>query len=180
MFANDYEWFIYGGLYQDTDEYNPPAADSVAAYEVYASGPPKQFDPGYILDTLPSGITRYITDGASVSVPSENLGFYFGGLRSASFGPIYYLPGNDTLNADTESTTLIQLNMTVQQKEEWTNYSLPSTVPGRANAEIVWVPVSEQGILVAIGGVINPSYANINQSDNAADTAESVRIPLNF
>jgi hypothetical protein len=176
MFANDYEWFTYGGLLSVTDAYPTPAENAVAAYEAFAYGPPKQFGQGYILEQLPSGITRYVTDGAAVSVPSENLGFYFSGLRSETFGPIYFDPGsaNASLNADTVSTTLIELNMAVQQKETWTNYTLPTSVPGRANAEIVWVPVSKQGILVAIGGVIYPAYANVNQTDNAAQTAESV------
>jgi hypothetical protein len=176
MFANDFEWFTYGGLLSLTDAYPTPAENSVAAYEAFASGPPKQFSSGYILEQLPDGITRYVTDGAAVSVPSENLGFFFSGLRSDTFGPVYFDPGsaNASLNADTVSETLIELDMAIQQKETWKNYTLPTTVPGRANAEIVWVPVSKQGILVAIGGVIYPSYANVNQTDNAAQTAESV------
>ncbi|RDW91032.1 hypothetical protein BP5796_02197 [Coleophoma crateriformis] len=180
MFANDYEWWTYGGLLQLTDAYDAPASDSVAAYQVYSSPNAKQFQQGFVLKRLPSGISRYITDGASVSVPSENLGFYFSGLQAENFGPIYYLPGtqNGSENADIESETLIQLNMTSQQQEVWSNFTLPSSVPPRANAEIVWVPVSEQGILVAIGGVINPSYANINQTDNAANAAASVSDPF--
>ncbi|RDW58120.1 kelch repeat protein [Coleophoma cylindrospora] len=182
MFANDYEWWTYGGLLQLTDAYDAPASDSVAAYQVYSSPNAKQFQQGFVLKRLPSGISRYITDGASVSVPSENLGFYFSGLQAENFGPIYYLPGtqNSSENADVESETLIQLNMTSQQQEVWSNFTLPSSVPPRANAEIVWVPVSEQGILVAVGGVINPSYANINQTNNAANAAASQRISPTF
>jgi hypothetical protein len=174
MFANDFEWFTYGGVLDLTDAFNPPAADSVAAYEVYASGPPKTFEQGYILDQLPDDISRYVTDGAGVSIPSENLGFYFGGLRSASWGPIYYLPANESLNPDQQSLTLIELNMTVQQQETWNNFTLPTEVPGRASAEIVWVPVSEHGILVALGGVIYPAYDNITQQNNASANAASV------
>lgn len=177
MLANDYEWFTYGGVLDLTDAYNPPAGDAVAAYEVYASGPPKNFEAGYILDQLPDDINRYVTDGAGVSIPSENLGYYFGGLRSASWGPIYYLPGaaNESLNADQLSLTMIELDMSVQLKEKWNNYTL-TEVPGRASAEIVWLPVSKQGILVAIGGVIFPAYDNINQTNNASATAASVSL----
>ncbi|KAH7391537.1 hypothetical protein BKA64DRAFT_107644 [Cadophora sp. MPI-SDFR-AT-0126] len=175
MFANDYEWYTYGGELRTTDQFKAPAGNAVAAYQVYPSGPPKEFNKGYILDTLPDGITRYVTDGAAVSVPSENLGYYFAGLRSASFGPIFYLPGprNQSVNADQLSTTLIEINMAKQGGETWKNSTLPTTVPGRANPEIVWVPVSEKGILVAIGGVIFPSYANVNQTNNASATAQS-------
>jgi hypothetical protein len=177
MFANDYEWLTYGGLLAITDTYKPPAGDAIAAYEVYASGPSEKFQPGYILDQLPEGTTRYVTDGAAVSVPSENLGFYFGGLRAASSGPIYYLPSpvNETLNGDQLSLTLIELDMAIEQQQTWKNHTLPSEIPGRASAEIVWVPVSKKGILVAIGGVIYPAYANVNQKNNASANAASVR-----
>jgi len=179
MFANDYEWITYGGLLSSTDAYSPPSDDEVAQYNQYAYGPPKQFENGFVLEYLPSGLTRYITDGAAVSVPSENLGFYFGGLRSATFGDIYYDPGaaNASLNADSLSETLIKVDMSDQENSVWHNYTLPTSVPGRANAEIVWIPVSKQGILVAIGGVIFPSYANVNQTDNPAQTLESVCLP---
>ncbi|KAL5318176.1 hypothetical protein ACEPPN_013235 [Leptodophora sp. 'Broadleaf-Isolate-01'] len=175
MFANDYEWYTYGGQLRTTDAFKAPAGNAVAAYQVYPSGPPKAFNKGYILDTLPDGITRYVTDGGAVSVPSENLGFYFGGLRAASFGPIFYLPGprNQSVNPDQLSTTLIEIDMAKQGGETWKNSTLPTSVPGRANPELVWVPVSEQGILVAIGGVIFPSYANVNQTNNASATAQS-------
>lgn len=174
MFANDYEWMTFGGLPEITDSYNPQPSSSVAAYDAYPQGV-KQFTEGYILDSLPDGMNRYVTDGASVSIPSENLGFYFGGMRSASWGPIYYLPGssNESLNADQLSLTLIEVDMSVQYKEQWYNYTLPDAVPGRADAELVWVPVSKQGVLVAIGGVIFPSYMNPNQTNNASATALS-------
>jgi hypothetical protein len=174
MMANDFEWFTYGGLLTETGAFTPPPADSVASYEQFASGPPKQFEQGYILDSLPSDITRYVTYGAGVSVPSENLGFYFGGLRAAEFGPIYLFPANESVNADVLSSNMIQLDMSVQQQETWNNFSLPSAAPGRASAELVWVPVSERGVLVAIGGVINPVFANINQTNTAAENTVSV------
>jgi hypothetical protein len=67
--------------------------------------------------------------------------FYFGGFRAANFGEILYDSSNET--ADVESTTLIQLNMT-QDSAIWLNTSLPSSVPPRANAEIIWVPFSNR------------------------------------
>ncbi|KAJ5051966.1 uncharacterized protein L3040_001727 [Drepanopeziza brunnea f. sp. 'multigermtubi'] len=175
MFANDYEWFTYGGELALTDAFKAPSSNAVAAYQVYPSGPPKSFNKGYILNTLDSGITRYVTEGAAVSVPSENLGYYFGGLRSASWGPIFNLPGprNQSVNADQLSSTMIGIDMTTQGKETWKNTTLPTTVPGRASAELVWVPVSEKGILVAIGGVLYPAYANVNQTNNASSTSIS-------
>lgn len=176
MFANDYEWFTYGGLLQQTDAYTPPLADAVVAYEVYNGGPPRQFAASFILEYLPDNMTRYVTSGAGVSAPSENMGYYFAGLRAADWGPIYDAPGNETVNADVESLTLIQLNMTVQQHEVWNNHTLPPSVQGRANADLVWIPVSTHGVLIAIGGVIDPVFANVNQSLSASQTAASVSL----
>lgn len=177
MFANDFEWFTYGGLLADTNAYQNPDSQSVAVYEQYSSDPTRQFSPGYILDDLPTSMNRYVAYGAGVSVPSENLGFYFGGLRSSTWGEIVLGTSNETDNADVESLTLIELDMTVQQKEVWSNHTLPPIVPGRASAEIVWVPVSEQGVLVAIGGVINPVYDTLTLANNASDNAASVCSP---
>ncbi|KAG0649494.1 Kelch repeat-containing [Hyphodiscus hymeniophilus] len=177
MFANDFEWFTYGGLLADTLAFQNPDAQSVAVYEKYPQVSSRQFSPGYILDDLPTDMNRYIAFGAGVSVPSENLGFYFGGLRSSTWGDIVLGTSNETLNADVESLTLIELDMSVQQKEVWSNQTLPNSVPGRASAEIVWVPVSEQGVLVAMGGVIDPVFASIslanNDSTNKASEATS-------
>lgn len=174
MFVNDYEWFTYGGLLQKTDAFPTQDGDKVAAYQQYPTIP-KQFSPGYIIETLPDGITRYVTFGAAASAPSENLGFYFGGQRSSSWGEILQNPArNASLSADTSSLTMIQLDMTTQGSEKWSNVTLPSEAPGRASAELVWVPVSTKGILVAIGGATYPSYANLNRSNNATINAISV------
>ncbi|KAL3428465.1 kelch repeat protein [Phlyctema vagabunda] len=180
MFADDFEWYTYGGTLRLTDSMDPPSDQTVAKYEVYQSGAPRQFIRGYKVDDLPPELTRYVTAGAVASAPSENLGFYFSGLRAASHGQINYLPGNDSLNADVASTTLIQVNMTAQQDEVWSNLTLPSTVTPRASAEIVWVPVSAQGILVAIGGVINPSFAFLGQAGNDSSNAASADISPGF
>ncbi|TVY88458.1 Kelch repeat-containing protein [Lachnellula willkommii] len=172
MFANDYEWITYGGLLSKTDAFKDPAEDSVPAYQEYPQVQ-KQFSSGYTLGTTSTGTTRYVTNGAGVSVPSENLGFYMGGLRSPTSGPIYYQPINSSVAANVLSETLIQVDMSTEGQEIWTNNSLPTSVPGRANAELVWVPVSEKGVLVAVGGVIDPVFANINLTLNASDTADS-------
>ena len=177
MFSNDFEWFTYGGLLADTAANPNPDARSVAVYQKYAQVASRQFSAGYILEELPTSMNRYITYGAGVSVHSENLGFYFGGLRSSTWGEIVLGTSNESLNADVESLTLIELDMSVQQSEVWSNYSLPTSVPGRASAEIAWVPVSEQGILVAIGGVVDPVFASISLVNNNSINSASVGLP---
>src|ERR1700722_8944609 len=112
MFANDDEFYTYGGLLALTDAFKPPDSQSVMGYEAYWYGAAgKQFTPGFIEGALPTGVTRYVTYGGAVSVPSENKGFYFSGLRSATKGPIYFPSGNESVNADVVSDTLISLDM---------------------------------------------------------------------
>ena len=60
------------------------------------------------------------------------------------------------------------------QLESWSNYTLPAWIPSRASAEIVWIPVSERGILISLGGVVDPAYANVDQQNNASINAASV------
>lgn len=176
MFANDYDWITYGGLYKNTSAYSAQPENQIATYQRYPNGP-KTFASGFILEQLPTGMTRYVTNGASVSIPSEGLGFYFGGLRSASSGPIFKDPStsNIAVRANVQSTTLISVDLSNQGRETWSNDSLPTSVPGRANAELVWVPVGKRGVLVAIGGVIYPSFATAAQKNNASIEAQSVR-----
>lgn len=39
--------------------------------------------------------------------------------------------------------------------ETWTNDTMPSDILPRKSAELVWIPVGQQGMLVAIGGSVN-------------------------
>ncbi|KAI9651332.1 hypothetical protein NHQ30_001371 [Ciborinia camelliae] len=183
MFANDYEWYTYGGMLLFTDAFSSPDEDSAISFEVYSDGTPgKQFIKGFEQIRLPTNLTRYVTYGGAVSIPSENLGYYFSGYRAADFGEILDGPGvqNATYLANVTSQTLISVDMSSQTAPEWSNNSLPSTVPGRANPEIAWIPVSEQGVLVAVGGVIDPTYATINQANNASINAQSSRVSPGF
>jgi hypothetical protein len=74
---------------------------------------------------------------------------------------------------------MITVDMTNMGHFNFTNSTLPELVLGRANAEIVWVPVSPKGILVAIGGVINPdmifSQGGSIGGLTSSQIAESVR-----
>lgn len=140
------------GLIRLTASSDPPNADEVLRFENYLYGPEREsWEPGFQRSTLTDGVNRYVTGGASVSAPSENLGFYFSGMRGADWGPI---TEND-YSANTTSNRLITVDMSTMREEVWSNDTLPDKVPGRVNGELVWIPVSESGILVAIGGVIN-------------------------
>jgi hypothetical protein len=106
--------------------------------------------PSFIQNSLPDGLTRYITGGAAVSAPSENLGFYFSGVRGQNWGVIT----DDNKSANVTANTLITVNMPTMSNQTWSNNTLPDSIPGRINAELVWIPVSQSGVLIAIGGVL--------------------------
>lgn len=158
MLANDFEFFLYGGLLQYTDS-APHGGEEVYGYQLKPYGPEKLFQPDNARVELPKGMTRYVTYGGAANSPSENKAWYFGGAGSPTGGPIYFqmFPETDPTNA---SNFLITLDMTTQGSEKWSNDSLPPNIKSRNNAELVWVPVGEQGILVALGGVLFPINVN--------------------
>ncbi|CAK7206440.1 hypothetical protein SEUCBS139899_009234 [Sporothrix eucalyptigena] len=175
MLANDDEWFLYGGLLAPTDQYALPGANAAQLYQQYQYGAEKPaFRPGFINVDLPTNMTRYLAYGGAANAPSENKAWYFSGLHAPSFGPIYTVTGNDSTTAINVSNTLITVDMATQNSETWTNTTLDPSVSGRANPELVWVPVGAQGILVAIGGVIDPEWVTVTAtSENVAASEAS-------
>jgi hypothetical protein len=177
LLGNNDEFFLYGGLIQSTDAFSPPSGDQVGVYYKYQYGVSKPgFQTSFSSAQLPSGVNRYLAYGGAASAPSENKAWYFSGLQSPSGGPIYTVAGNASLEATNVSNTLITLDLGTQYSEKWSNTTLPSTVQGRANPELVWVPVGSQGILVALGGVVYPDFAD--GSFQSANATASVSIAL--
>ncbi|KAI2473096.1 hypothetical protein F4781DRAFT_262285 [Annulohypoxylon bovei var. microspora] len=169
LLANNDEFYLYGGTLKLTGEYSAPDGGSVLGYmksEYGENG--RAFLAGFRNEDLPDDMTRYVTFGAAAGAPSENRSWYFGGYRSASWGPIYD-PINSTYNPSSVSNTFITLDMTTQQQEVWKNVTLPNGTQSRAGPSMVWVPVGEQGILVVLGGVTYPNYDNQDgESQNVA------------
>ncbi|KAH7167771.1 hypothetical protein DER46DRAFT_297560 [Fusarium sp. MPI-SDFR-AT-0072] len=170
LLGNDAEFFLYGGdLLRNDDLYQAPDKDEVLGYQAYQYGPDKPtWRPSFVDDKLDKEVTRYVAYGGAANVPSENLAFYFSGLRSPTYGAFFT---NDPKNKATNvSDTLITLNMEEQLYENWTNTTLKGP-KGRANAEVVWVPVGKKGILVVLGGVVYPEWAG--RSGKSANETES-------
>ncbi|KAM3493764.1 hypothetical protein MY3957_003024 [Beauveria namnaoensis] len=162
ILANDAEFFLYGGaVFQDNELYDPPPSYETLKYEAYPYGPDKPlWKPGFSSRRLPDGITRYVAYGGAASAPSENKAWYFSGLTAPSRGPFFWnAAASPDVKASVPSDTLITLDMASQLTEKWTNSTLPSHIKGRANPEVVWVPVGEQGILVVLGGAVYPEWA---------------------
>lgn len=167
MLANDDEYFLYGGLSIKTDTSTDQDANEIREWQGYDYGVEKpQFAPGF-KTVQPTNLTRYLAYGGASNVPSENLAFYFSGMRAPDWGKVYYPSGDESLTASVVSDTLITVDMAVQDYETWSNVTIPSDIPGRANPELVWVPVGEKGILVALGGVVYPEFiTGYHASDN--------------
>ncbi|KAF7712869.1 Uncharacterized protein PECH_001977 [Penicillium ucsense] len=177
MFSNQNEFYLYGGMPRLTNSSDQPPADQILSFEGYQYGAYRNnWGPGWHSEKLSSNVTRYITNGAGVSVPSENIGFYFSGMRDANWGSITY----DQLNANMTANTMITVDMSKMGDAAWRNQSLPAEVPGRANAELVWVPVSDSGVLVAIGGVVNPAQFYPNTGLNTSQTETSQKVSPSF
>lgn len=184
MLSNDAEFFLFGGaMFRNQRLYESPDADHVDAYQAYQYGDEKSlWQPGFYDRELPDGMNRYIAYGGAASAPSENKAWYFSGLTSPTHGEIYTIlnPRNKTDWAQDVSNKLITLDMSKQNDERWTNKTLGNKIDGRANAEVVWVPVGEQGILVVLGGVTYPQWAGTEKSNVSDDEKKSVSLIINL
>lgn len=177
MLANDNEFFLYGGTILDNHEVGvPPDFDDILEYQAFQYGAEKElWDPGFYDRKLSDNVTRYIVYGGAANAPSEKKSWYFSGLTSPSRGPIYTNAGtNVTVAATKVSDTLITLDTASQLQENWTNTTLPDSVKGRANPEVVWVPVGKQGVLVVLGGVTYPEWAGTTRSHKSDNETASV------
>lgn len=181
MLANDAQFFLYGGAVTNNEAlYDDPDSDDRTSYQFYQYGPEKSiWEKGFDTGKLNNDVTRYVAYGAAVSAPSENKAWYFSGLTSPNHGPIFSNGKADMGNKAVEvSDRLITLDMETQFQEEWGNDTLRS-VKGRSNAEAVWVPVGEQGILVILGGVVYPDWAGekIAKSDDEDASVSVLSLP---
>ncbi|KAK0712214.1 hypothetical protein B0T21DRAFT_297528 [Apiosordaria backusii] len=171
LLYNDFQYFGYGGVEGITASQSDPPGTTVRGYRAFSSQV-DNFEPSFIDNVLGNGITRYVAYGGAASAPSENLAWHFSGLRSRTGGIIYDPERggmNDTIMPSQVSNVLITLNLEKEQRPEWTSKNLTGDVPGRANPELVWVPVGSKGILVALGGVVDPVFLSVNNTSADAD-----------
>lgn len=161
----------------DSDSSSTPADNTVLKYEAYQYGAYRSaWSPNWRQEDLTDNVTSYITNGAGASAPSEELAFYFSGMHAPGWNSFTWNGKEARETAD----TLITVDMSSMRDETWSNATLPDYIPGRANAELVWVPVSKSGVLVAVGGVISPVELWRTSKLNDSQTAESKRISPTF
>jgi hypothetical protein len=172
MFADYYQFYTYGGL-PSPEVFTLLPEDYVFRYVLFENSPGVvTLELGPIDTKLPSNINRYITDGAGVSIPSEDLGFYFGGMTNSD--KVNYDGGT----AQKPSDTLVKVNMSTAEPT-WSHTELPASILSRADAQLVWIPVSESGLLIALGGVINPESLFF-EALNSSQVSDSEAISPSF
>jgi len=177
MLYNDAELFLYGGaMFRNDELYASPPMDDVPLYQAYQYGEEKPlWRPTVVHRKLGRKVNRYVAYGGAASAPSEKKAWYFSGLVSPGHGEIFTVSDSErTTLAHRVSDTLITVDMKTQNNEVWRNDTLPPGVKGRANPEVVWVPVGEQGILVVLGGVLFPEWAGTKKSHQSDDPEASV------
>jgi hypothetical protein len=175
MLANDHQFMLYGGNIQRLrGSYSPPDSDEITGYQLYRYGTERTWVAGWDDVDLGDDVNRYVAWGGGVSAPSENKAWYFSGMTAEEGGEIEIGGiGNGSTLASVISKRFIQVDMENQSSEVWTNKTLPPDVDGRAGPEVVWVPVGDQGILVVLGGVVDPQWGTIVQQSEDPDRSVS-------
>lgn len=110
--------------------------------------------------TSNSTVTNEITNGAGVNVPSEQVGFYFSGMRSATGADLSFTVSVNNTHAPTIlADTMLKVNMTTPDgSSDWSSIPVPTDIVApRADGALAWVPVGAQGAVIVIGGVEYPS-----------------------
>lgn len=119
------------------------------------------------------------TNGAGANAPSENLGFYFGGMWNSNGDKFF-----QSVPPQNRSTDLIKVNTVKQQNAEWKANELNESItPWRAEGGLVWLPASTQGLLLAIGGVtapadLDPFGEGANRSDDTISHSFLKQFPI--
>lgn len=172
MLANDNGFLLYGGNIQPDPQGKPPDRDEIIGYQLYHHGADRRWEPHWDEVDLDDKTNRYITYGGAASAPSENKAWYFSGMTSPTHGEIF-IDGTANVRAKKVSRALIEVDMEIQSSEKWTNKTLPPTVEGRANPEVIWVPVGDKGILVVLGGVVYPQWVTTAQKSEDPEASVS-------
>jgi Kelch motif len=117
-------------------------------------------------------ISNYIAVGAGVNVPSESLGFYFSGLEAPN-GVQIVIDATPGELPNMLVSSMIRFDMSDPQNPTGLNLPLPGYVAPRASAELVWIPVSSQGILIIIGGLTELIAFDLSISFTSSDHSSS-------
>lgn len=85
-------------------------------------------------------------------------------FKNEEGGEIRALSPLEEEQANEQSNFLVSVDMSTMGEEKWTKTPLPKDIAGRSQAELAWLPVSEQGALVVIGGT-SMTYQQSEQTE---------------
>ncbi|KAK4938510.1 hypothetical protein LTR10_021042 [Elasticomyces elasticus] len=173
MFADYNEFYAWGGMPLSTADVTFRTVNDI----FYDLPPGKDPNSAGVANTNfapDNGAFLPATNGAGASAPSEKLGFYFGGYYSANGTSYSYFK-----QPTDELPYLVQVDMKDEGAAYFSTPAVDNTsAPWRAEAGLVWVPTSTQGILVAIGGVTNPADKHYGVGTNNASLPFLKEFPI--
>lgn len=157
--------YLTGGDTQNARTVSCPLYDAPPDSDIQLGVPNIAYDP------QGGAFTQDVTNGAGANAPSEELGFYFGGLYNSNGTKFdYFTPPTDPWSS------LIKVAMVDEGHADWAVFKVASDIPWRAEGALVWVPASSQGLLIAIGGVVKPADLNFYvASDNATESMKFLK-----
>ncbi|KIX01879.1 uncharacterized protein Z518_09606 [Rhinocladiella mackenziei CBS 650.93] len=172
MFADYDEFYAYGGLFDSSGNTQTDRTVSCPLYDAPEGSNVQLGEPNTNYAPQSGSFISDIASGAGANAPSENLGFYFSGMYNEDGTPFsYFGPPRDISN------WLIQVDTSIQGAADWRQLyinqaSNPVNVTLRVEGALVWVPASTQGLLIAIGGVVNASDLHFYgpTDDNATES----------
>lgn len=160
LLGDDWSWLQYGGMR------NGAATDGSSRSETESERFDFRKDPNnptqaWLGDyrfssplTLPKGsVTNYVYAGAVARSPGDRKSWWFSGSRAVNWTEVVYGRTTPDVSAGALSNYLITADFSNQQIPTFTNTSIDPSIPARAGASMVFLPVGDQGILVVLGGV---------------------------
>ena len=118
-------------------------------YFLYPRNDSSQFFRGLDVTYHIQGLDHVLSHSTSLSVPNEELAFHFSGA-------VWTVA---VLYAETWSIahSLIEVQLSDYGQARFVNMTLPANVHGRVGAEAIWIPTGARGLVLVLGGVVNPA-----------------------
>ncbi|RPB02667.1 hypothetical protein L873DRAFT_1673270 [Choiromyces venosus 120613-1] len=164
--ANGYLWhnnnnlYLYGGLFSD-HPVTKPTAFSIWKYDIAAGEWSDITSNTAVSSDSGSRKIERAAEGAGISVPQQNKGYYFGGHLDA-----YTTEGWSLQTARVYLKSLLEFDMEKNVFRNITKHGLEKAgVPERADGVLLFVPWGSEGILVALGGGTNDTFSQLNIVD---------------
>ncbi|KAF3920869.1 hypothetical protein ABW21_db0204779 [Orbilia brochopaga] len=141
--------YLYGGQYSDT----PPAQPDDFQLWKYSVGAKS-----WSVPNTSGGPIQRAAEGAGVSIPNRQKGYYFGGHLDG-----YTTKGWSQSIPRLYLTSMVEYDM---DSSTWHNHTESgASFPERADGVLTYIPWGDDGILLALGGGNNITFSQLNIID---------------